>query len=189
MLLGNSLILSDRTKEENIQYLKGKKLIFLDIDGVLNSEHFDCGVYQEIEKGSNEKNYRQRSMCPNLINNLNMITDETDALIVISSHWRHCEDTLEEVIAFFDTTEITGNIIGRTPYICFDDRCNVNSTVFRGTEIYYFKDFFDFKGKYCILDDDGDMMLYQKDSFFHLNDEYGLTYSRSLEIIKHLNGC
>ena len=56
------------------------KIIFLDIDGVLNSE-------ESVVKNSHLGNYRDLPSDP-MINNLNYILDNTNAKIVVSSTWR-----------------------------------------------------------------------------------------------------
>ena len=63
------------------------KIIFLDIDGVLNSEKwyieiFDKNLYPNLE------NYPLCEFDPLAIEQLNLLTDKTNAKIVISSTWR-----------------------------------------------------------------------------------------------------
>lgn len=78
------------------------KLIFLDIDGVLNSEQSQCMYYHhkawiesKLGKGS-----KTRELCPISISNLDYLMRETpDARVVISSSWRIGQQT-EKIIGF-----------------------------------------------------------------------------------------
>lgn len=73
------------------------KVIFLDIDGVLIT-----------------RRYASRNMAdPRCIEQLNRITDRTNAVIVVSSSWRHLGfDKISLILKQWGTT---GNIISVTP--------------------------------------------------------------------------
>ena len=80
------------------------KIIFLDIDGVLNSESYF-------------KNKIAGVIDPECVRRLNRIIKETDADIVISSSWKLSPSS---VYAEFNDVGIEGNIIGMTPNFIFD---------------------------------------------------------------------
>lgn len=150
------------------------KIIFLDIDGVLNTPMMDKD--DEIGKSI----YK---MSKKLVSMLNEFTDQSNAKLVISSTWR--ANTLNDTIEFLKSYGIKGNIIGVTPKL----------TGFRGNEIYewirlnsHFFDceYYEFKD-YVILDDDSDMLLWQKDNFIHIDRWVGITPTTIFKMTKILN--
>ena len=168
------------------------KIIFLDIDGVLNSEKW----YQE-RFDINLKTYPICEFDPLTIEQLNLLTDKTNAKIVISSTWRMGR-TIDELKNIFKKVGIKGEIIGVTPYLTFNDGYGVE----RGNEIKRWIDLncvrwwdkiFDEKEKnitlesYVILDDDPDMLLEQKDNFVRTSWRDGLTALHTRKAIKILN--
>ena len=88
------------------------KIIFLDIDGVLNCENAyrngEC-QYQEWIWEDGRKDHYQR-FCVRSKELLNKLIDETGAKIVISSTWRHSGiDFMKKV---WEMEEMKGEIIG-----------------------------------------------------------------------------
>lgn len=172
------------------------KIIFLDIDGVLNSEkwykeRFDKKLYPNLE------GYPLCEFDPLTIEQLNLLTDKTNAKIVISSTWRMGR-TIDELKKLFEEVGIKGEIIGITPHLTFSDGHGVD----RGNEIKRWIDLncirwwdkiFDEKEKnitlesYVILDDDPDMLLEQKDNFVRTSWRDGLTALHTRKAIKILN--
>lgn len=148
-------------------------LVFLDIDGVLNS-------HESFERG--EKLVPQSVAYLNDLVNCLAITGRS-VEFVISSTWRKAWP-VSELIDQLREKGFTGQIAGVTPYI---DGIDVE----RGTEIAaYLKTF---PGKYCrhidgvvILDDDGDMgtlvhRLVQTDPRHGL---VGADVARAVDILK-----
>ena len=150
-------------------------IIFLDIDGVLNHETF------YIKRGKNTHlKFPHSQICSYSISHLNNITNKTGAQIVISSVWRGGR-TLEELKEIFETVGATGEIIGFTPKGC----CNC----FRGNEIFKWQkdnNRCPHTSKFVILDDDSDMLYWQKDNFIHIRNKFGLTYEDSQNAVKIL---
>ena len=150
------------------------KVIFLDIDGVLNSVESETWEY----KWRGEIAYLY-SMCPDLVENLNHILKATDAQIVLSSTWRKKYDTLEGLQGLLDKHGIQGTCAGRTGVLWTK----------RGFEIKQWIDMFSVKRNvesYVILDDDLDMY-----PVFHrhmwIDNEVGLTCVDVERAIKMLN--
>lgn len=147
------------------------KLLFLDIDGVLNSKNSFL-----------EKRGQVDSQC---VSFLNKITDETDAKIVISSSWRFIYDfeTLKDILKV--KNNISGRIIGITPIL--DEYFSGENPIPRGIEIEEFlkkiRTSQDIES-YVILDDMFEILYTQKKNFFHINDEVGLTEKDANKIIK-----
>ena len=184
------------------------KIIFLDIDGVLNCEnaykrrisHGFC-QYVEFEDKNGEKDHYQSFYlpCKKLLNEL---IDETGAKIVISSSWRG--SGLEWLKRVWELEGMSGEIIGITPHFR-DSRFSVP----RGCEI---KAWLEEKGfrhirwsreelqkhiddsgieNYIIIDDDSDMLYGQRDHFVHVlpspRNKNGFNKFYYKEALKKLN--
>ena len=158
------------------------KIIFLDIDGVLNCEsayrNGEC-QYQEWIWEDGRKDHYQR-FCIRSKELLNKLIDETGAKIVISSTWRHGGiDFMKKV---WEMEEMSGEIIGITPSM----RAN-GYNIPRGMEIKYYlendlkfhhinwdltiqQEYMDKSGieNYIIIDDDSDMLYNQRNHFVHV---------------------
>ena len=164
------------------------KYLFLDIDGVLNHEKFYQNRFNLLKQHKEIPSY---PLCE--FDQVNRILDETNANLVISSSWRFDKDLkniLKKVGLRFDNFEIT-------PYLCGQ---------IRGLEIKkYIDDLLlsdEYKDKttfnermhpekvirYCILDDDSDMLYDQRNNFVQTNAcGSGLTKRLANKVIKILN--
>lgn len=156
------------------------KILFLDFDGVLNHEEF---YSKRLELPSIEE-YPYSEIDPKCITKLNYIIKETDAKVVISSTWRHGRTIaeLQEILNYFG---FIGEIIDITPNLTHE------SSV-RGNEIWEWiklnvDNYFRFT-EYVILDDDCDMLYYQKDNFIHVDKWVGITGNNVRKAIAILNG-
>lgn len=142
------------------------RVIFLDIDGVLNCQLFYTN--RPIEKRGT---YPLSEICTERISWLNELCSSIGAKVVISSTWRHsgldyCRNVLKECGASFEIIDITPTI---------------NNGV-RGVEILqWIKDneelvglYYKYKD-YVIIDDDSDMLLWQYNHFFQTDNFSGLT--------------
>ena len=162
------------------------KIIFLDLDGVLNHENF----YVERTTRSLREEWHHRYFSPESVGLLNSITDKTGAKIVFSSTHRFHFKTFEELQEGFKLAGVSGELIGITPKLFFSD---INDSVPRGSEIdtwiNYNIDLYEDRGKlrYAILDDDSDMLFKQRYSFFQTEYKDGLTKEIANKVIKHLN--
>jgi len=158
------------------------KIIFLDVDGVLNCESAyrsgEC-QYREWIWEDGRKDHYQR-FCSWSKELLNKLIEETGAKIVISSTWRMSGiDFMRKV---WELEDMSGEIIGITP-------CMRNSEIRipRGMEIdYYLENDLNFRHinwseefqreimketgveNYIIIDDDSDMLYDQRNHFVHV---------------------
>lgn len=153
------------------------KIIFLDIDGVLNCAS-EYGTYKKHLP--NIPGYWFH--VPELIERFNKIIDATNAKIVVSSTWR-LGQTLEEMRLILSAMGVKGDVIGLTP--TFDTAYSV-----RGNEIKSWIDSNVGRGQfqnYVIIDDDSDMLYWQKDNFVNTNGQVGLTDRDAMKAIRILN--
>jgi hypothetical protein len=156
-----------------------KKIIFLDIDGVLNHSLY----YQEKRQCDRRKELGGSPICDideNKIKLLNDLICDTNAVFVISSTWRKFH-TIEEIQGWFEELGFLGKIIDFTPVLRFQSNENERGrSVPRGCEIdKWLDDNVDFldrsKFNYIILDDDSDMLYHQRNHFFLVDGYCGLT--------------
>ena len=158
------------------------KLIFLDIDGVLNCENAyragECQYQSWLWEDGKEDHYQR--FCSWSKKLLNRLIVETNAKIVISSTWRH--SGIEFMKKVWEFEKMEGEIIGITPSLK-----NNLIDIPRGMEIKYYlendlnfkhinwdekiqQEYMDESGveNYIIIDDDSDMLYNQKNHFVHV---------------------
>jgi hypothetical protein len=144
------------------------KIIFLDIDGVLNNR-------ASLAEGIHILNEKCQL--------IGRIVDATEAQIVISSTWRMgmLIETLN--IMLWKTGGPYNAIIAATPVI--------NPDNIRGEEIQAWMDGAKERGKdishYIIIDDDSDMLPEQMEFFIKTDMRTGLTTKAALQAIEILN--
>ncbi len=166
------------------------KLIFLDIDGVFNSEKY-YKQRKDFTPWDESKEFD-----PECVNNFNRIIGQTGAKIVVSSCWRR--GNLNYLQTLFQIVGIYGEVTGETPKLWGDNFGSVP----RGCEIkkcladtfnYPLYDYAKKNGEitevetYCIIDDDSDMLYNQRDNFIHTNGLVGLTENDCIKAIEILN--
>lgn len=174
-----------------------RKLLFLDIDGVLNSQDWyssdECAeLVQPNIKLSDVLHFD-----PSTIELLTNIVLATDCEIVISSSWRRGK-TIEQLQELFREVgfEHSHKIISKTDssYNWIQKGLHVPSI--RGLEIKVWLDlnvrktnkgFTNNDYTYCILDDDTDMLLEQKNNFINIDPQTGLTQYNVDQVIEILN--
>lgn len=162
------------------------KVIFLDIDGVMVTDFSAGNLDEEHIHLFDEK----------AVGILNNIVKSTGCHIVISSSWRKRD--LKWIRDVFRDRGFAypERIIGETMRGYHFVEKGAHLPIPRGVEIKAWMDLFlrktpsgwiDYKGKYAIIDDDSDMLLEQKDSFFNTKSIVGLTKEIGDRIINHLN--
>ena len=159
------------------------KLIFLDIDGILNHENFYRSGNKQYK--SIDSDYQYESFCPNSKSWLNDLIKITDAKIVISSTWRL--DGLDRMQDIWENEKMSGEVIGITPTFCLTDGEKLRGSAPRGCEIdSYLKGigFYHINwsieeqlknmeksniSNYIIIDDDSDMLYNQRNHFVRVS--------------------
>lgn len=160
------------------------KIIFLDIDGVLN--HIS---YYKSNRWEKTHSYKD-DIDPLCIERLNNIIAETGANIVISSTWR-IGLGVSELQEILNKKGFKGKIIDKTESFH-------NDFIFRGNEIYKWCNEYARKNKliwtskcdlfpYVIIDDDSDILYWQRENFLKIDNEVGLTDDNVKEAIWILN--
>lgn len=143
------------------------KVLFLDIDGVVNNS----GTFKKYPNA--EFPIDQYSAF--LVGKIQL---ETGCQVVLSSSWRHHDDSYK----FINDRVVP--LLDKTGSCC---------SGIRGAEIYtWINKNIEYKErdttfKYAILDDDSDMLLWQKDHFFKTSWDVGLTEEIANQVIAHLN--
>lgn len=167
------------------------KIIFLDIDGVLNPTHYMNALYKmwkaSFEDVKSHDEYGQLFFYHNC-NALDTIIGNTGAKIVMSSSWRM--EGMTKMQKMWKDRRLAGEIIDVTPtanVLVDAGKEKFYDSVCRGAEIQYWIDANNFKGKYCIIDDDDDMLEEQQNNFVKTNSSCGLTYKDAEKAILILN--
>ena len=141
------------------------KVIFLDIDGVLNSSE-TAALYGGFDKFS-----------PAAVGRLNWLTDRTEAKIVVSSAWRFGRSVLE-LKQILSDQGVTGEVIDKTP-----TKMSLRN---RGQEIQHWMDNNSTLDEFVILDDDSDMG-HLLDHLVQTDFNVGLTDVEMHECIRRLD--
>lgn len=158
--------------------MRKRRLIFLDIDGVMNSNRYYTSMkaeevwarHDEYGDGFDETSAKF----------MNMLIDESGADVVISSTWKG--QGLDKMRAMWKKRGMSGNVVGITPDIVL--RRNYDVSVPRGLEIKeYYQTVHKFRHRtydapfldemrkesdlesYVIIDDDQDMLYEQRHNF------------------------
>ena len=173
------------------------KVIFLDVDGVLNTEECDDAP-KEGQEGSEGFLYHENTPIPLLkrsLDNLRYVLQQTGAKIVISSSWRLFPERLElltQIMEAFSPSE-ESVVIGLTPDLS-------NSWAGRGDEVREWLDRNENCSRFVVVDDehlasfqrslfseeiysDRGLLIYTKLRGGNFSDQ-GLTKCHSDQIIK-----
>ena len=119
-------------------------IIFLDVDGVLNSIDHAKKVYEETLRAHSGYEY---PFDPECLERLQRLVEKTDARIVITSTWRKTEEGKRVLQNILEQYDLANRVIGYTPIL--------NKK--RGEEIKSFLETLNVEASYIILDDDDDM--------------------------------
>lgn len=134
------------------------KIVFLDIDGVLNRH-----LYNEMSQSND--------IDAECVANLNRVLNETDARIVLSSAWRYMLIGKAMSLVGFDyllrTHGVVANrLVGRTPA---DEEVTE-----RGWQIHQWRKEHDHRGRYVVIDD-MDLHISPLHPFVRTQGDVGLT--------------
>lgn len=148
------------------------KIIFLDIDGVLNSTR-SCVANGGFGRIFDHDSWKE--LDPVAVKLIAHVAKETGAEVVLSSSWRILANK-EDIIAFQDFLGVS--IIDVTPQL---HGC-------RGEEIQQWLDSCKEPVEaFCIIDDDSDMLHEQEGNFVQADERIGLTWQNCEDIMAVLN--
>lgn len=170
-------------------------IIFLDIDGVLNSNDW----YKRRGEATTLP-HPLDDIDPECVKHLNKIIEETEAKVVVSSTWR-LGHTIEGLQNILEKIDFKGELVGVTPHLGGIE----GYTIPRGCEIErWLKEHGKFQRinwsiktqreyveksivkNYVILDDDSDMLLCQREHFVKTSWKDGLNEKLALQCIEIL---
>lgn len=163
------------------------KILFLDIDGVLNHNDWYC-MTRGKEKPISEEYTAEilndtGDLDPISIKRINEIIEKTNCNIVITSTWR---SDYEKCIKQLENKGlIKDKIVGKTISLR-NISYKYNDCLCRGNEIQQYIKANKIQ-QYCIIDDDKDMLLEQKNNFVHVNFLHGIVQKDIEKAIKILN--
>lgn len=174
---------------------KYNSLIFLDLDGVYNSDLFYKEKFGEIIYKSSKKpihrvvtdflrkrykkkeitkyDYYEQNMCPKVMTLINELCIETNSCVVISASMRNGHD-LEEIRDIFKHCGATFTIIDKTPYTGYERGTEISKWLKDNSLEWFGQQYYDFH-RYIIFDDDEDFLINQLSNFFKVDNYCGLT--------------
>ena len=163
------------------------KVIFLDIDGVLNTEiyvrhFFNIATFGKTKSCHDEFGVLFDSVA---VEWLSYIINETGAEIVISSTWKY--NGLGSLVSMWEKRKLPGRIIGITPTIKSDQSLSFKERAERGNEIRAWLENNPEVESCVIIDDDDDMLEYQMPFFIQTDPIYGITGREAESAIRILN--
>ena len=152
---------------------KGKKQcwIFLDFDGVLNSDAY----YTKSKRAA-----KYGDIDPTLVARLNKLCEKTGAKVIISSSWRH-DTSIQELRDILSNKGFAypKRVIARTP--------DLGKEAVRGYEILAHIEKTKMQGSFVILDDTPDMDGVE-DCYVRTNPKTGMTMADVKKAITMLQG-
>jgi HAD domain in Swiss Army Knife RNA repair proteins len=127
-----------------------RSIVFLDIDGVLNSAQWYAQAGSRGEKGpsgtSTERELLERSIDPACVKRLNLLLQRTGAAVIVSSSWRK-KHGLSEIVSIMEARGFCGEVIGTTS--------SGDGTLSRGGEITtWLKKNLPLGAAYVVVDDE-----------------------------------
>jgi hypothetical protein len=145
--------------------------IFLEIDGVLNTE-------EHLKRQMNEKGrYTRMDWCPIACNNISRLCKKFGSRIVITSSWKH-EFNLEELKQIFESNGISKEwVAGITPSIA---TVSEDGGYSRGYEIQQWLEENTDDAPYLIIDDHSDVLESQSIRLIRVNKDDGFANPDSM---------
>ena len=168
-----------------------RKIVFLDIDGVLNTEHYQ-GLLQY--QGKSWQDEYGAFFDPNAVKQLKRIIDATGADIVVESSWKYLGlDVMKEL---WKVRNLPGRKIDITPssisdeYLFNIDLDNLDASMLhcKGIEIASWLAEQTEDIRYVIIDDEYVILESQLPHFILTNPYEGITEEQAERTISILNG-
>lgn len=169
-----------------------RKILFLDFDGVLNTENFQTSLR---EKGLQTWDDFGPIFDSEAVENLRMILDATGAEIIVSSSWKL--EGLRRMKDLWKTRALPGKISGVTPdaifdidllSMDFDDPQVFTRLAGKGNEVRKWLEETPEVIRYAILDDVPNFLPEQESSYVMTDPRTGITTEVAMKVIDILNG-
>jgi len=148
-------------------------IVFLDVDGVLNSRRKLRELYKLTGKPHSGRNYPFDEQA---LYNLKKLVNESDSFIVVTSVWRKNYLDMQVLLNVFAKLGIKERFIGVTPILNNGRGQEIKSYLDTNTSIVNF----------VILDDDSKDMLDLSNNLVKVDGFYGLTDTNVTEAINIL---
>ena len=171
-----------------------KKYVFIDFDGVLNTERYHNELVSSGQKCSDQYG---PLFDPVAVGNLKMIVDQTEAEVVIISSWKL--EGVDRMMALWKARRMPGVLAGCTPDCIFGmDLLNVNlddsdafaSLAGKGNEVKQWLKENAPKNpdgyRYVILDDVPDFLPEQMGNYVQVDPRVGVTDEDVIKTIEFL---
>lgn len=152
------------------------RVVFLDIDGVLNTPEYAVELLKSPMYKTNRDEFGQL-FCPKAVANLEYLCHTANAKVVVSSTWR--KSGLVKMQTMFQMRGIDVDVIDVTPFERW------RGFVKRGEEVDYWLKNNDVDN-YVILDDDTDFLEEQMPHFVHTHFEDGFNWRCMVQALKIL---
>jgi hypothetical protein len=134
------------------------KILFLDIDGVLNSDSWFHKPWTYVDG--------DHPIDPTLVERVNEIIRGSDCKVVISSAWREHFD-LPDLISILKSKGLEAEVIGKTPRLPYG--------IDRGIEIQAWIDLQDEPPTHIVILDDYEQMAHLEPFLVRTNPEVGVS--------------
>lgn len=164
-----------------------QKVIFLDFDGVMNTERY---IAERRRNGLPVSDRYGYLFDPEAVENLRRIIDATGAAVVISSSWRL--EGEERMGAMWHERTLPGQLIGVTgqsPHANFPMSTGETAGAAKGEEIRgWLKEHASKPYRYVIFDDEAGIRPEQRPHFIQTDPRIGITRADAERAILILNG-
>ncbi|MBD0259514.1 MAG: hypothetical protein ICV83_27660 [Cytophagales bacterium] len=151
------------------------KVIFLDLDGVIVTNHYLSRLEQKMQPWRDAAGYAH--FCPRCLANVEELVARSGASVVLSSTWRFFLEDLAGVRRFFRSRNIRFAIHDVTPLVdYYPGKPSRNAD--RGREIAAWLEAHPEVTRYCILDDDPRILPEQRPYWVRTTFHYGFTRAR-----------
>lgn len=163
------------------------KIIFLDVDGVLNSDlYFSSTEYRSATEGMTPTQVLKEAIHlhinPESIGKLNVLVEKTGAIVVLSSDWRK-SFSLDEINTILKSRGATFKVMDYTPTITG----GWGASIPRGVEIQVHLDSLTEPVENFVIFDDNDDMLRLREKLVLTNSRIGLTDKNIQKALQILN--
>jgi hypothetical protein len=159
------------------------KVVFLDLDGVLVTEHYLLQLEKKRESWRDKNGHAY--FCPRCLHNFEQLIQSIGAKVVLSSTWRFILADTVGVHEFFKSRRVKFEIFDVTPTLLFSSK-KMSEQPTRGEEIQAWLNAHPEVTQYCIIDDDPRILPAQQPYWVRTSFRYGFTQAKLEKALKML---